>query len=260
MKTIPSRILVWTVGMLLCAACSVKEDRESCPCRLLLDFSGVDTSVVMSADLSVTAPGGLVFEGEVDSGRFDVEYEIAVPREMLWVNAYAGDGDCYVQGEGVVIPYGEPAPEVYLYASQVDARCEWLRRRVEMRKEFCIVTIQVNEEGGFPFCLVVDGCVDGYGLDGSPRTGTFRTEASGDVDGGFRVTVPRQVDASLALSVENEKGESKVFAIGEYIVASGYDWTKPDLDDVTLWLDYSRTQVTIRIAGWDKEYTYDVVI
>ena len=61
MKKRSSGILSVIVGVLLCAGCAVKEYRESCPCRLVLDFSEVDTSAVRSADLYVTVPDGYVF-------------------------------------------------------------------------------------------------------------------------------------------------------------------------------------------------------
>ena len=42
-----------------CVACSVKEDRMACPCRLVLDFGGNDTVSVRSAELLVTASEGI---------------------------------------------------------------------------------------------------------------------------------------------------------------------------------------------------------
>ena len=72
--------------------------------------------------------------------------------------------------------------------------------------------------------------------------------------------LPRQKDASLILEVEDAKGNSKIFALGQYIVASGYDWTLPDLDDVSVTLDYAMTEIRLVIGGWESVYRYDIEI
>ena len=72
--------------------------------------------------------------------------------------------------------------------------------------------------------------------------------------------VPRQMDASLMLEVEDENGISKSFAIGEYIMASGYDWNAEDLSDITVTLDYYITGVTVLVQKWDDEFVFDLVL
>ena len=59
MNKMSSKALSLLFGVLLSAGCSVKEYRESCPCRLVLDFSETDTLAVRSADLYVTVPEGV---------------------------------------------------------------------------------------------------------------------------------------------------------------------------------------------------------
>ena len=43
------------------AGCSVKEDRDECPCILVMDFSCVDTSLVKSVNVLAESPDGIVF-------------------------------------------------------------------------------------------------------------------------------------------------------------------------------------------------------
>jgi hypothetical protein len=52
----------------------------------------------------------------------------------------------------------------------------------------------------------------------------------------------------------------KTFALGEYIHASGYDWSAADLEDITVGIDYTRTKLIISVLGWDDVYEFDVVI
>ena len=68
MKMSSFRMLLLTACMLICAGCSVKEDRTVCPCRLFLDFSEVDPSAVKSADFHLSASDGFIFTGTLESG------------------------------------------------------------------------------------------------------------------------------------------------------------------------------------------------
>ena len=65
MRTMPSKVLMSVFSLIVCAGCSVKEDRTLCPCRLVLDFSEVDTAVIRSVDQDVTTPDGFVFAENV---------------------------------------------------------------------------------------------------------------------------------------------------------------------------------------------------
>jgi hypothetical protein len=72
--------------------------------------------------------------------------------------------------------------------------------------------------------------------------------------------LPRQIDASLMLEVDDGKGGYKAFALGQYIVSSGYDWTAEDLEDITVTLDYALTEIRLVIGGWESVYEYEMEI
>ena len=52
----------------------------------------------------------------------------------------------------------------------------------------------------------------------------------------------------------------RTFALGSYIAASGYNWTAPDLDDLTLHVDISVTSVTISTDLWSRTEELEVWI
>lgn len=157
---------------------------------------------------------------------------------------------------------------------------------VRLHKNFCRIDIQVMDVDGeeFPFKLRVRGNVNGYGLDGKPALGAFLcdaessetesagsgTESDGDDSGaasestgyghGYAVTVPRQTDDSLTLEIVTDDGVAKSFAIGNYISASGYDWTSADLKDICLEIDYARTVISFTIDKWIHSEQFEVVI
>jgi len=244
--------------LVLMAGC-IKEDRSECPCRLVLDFSDVDTTVVTSADLSVTSEDGFGYADAVDRSLFD-GYMLSVPRTLLEVCVWSGAGHCLNDDMSVTIPFGEDCPRVFLHTSEADADCELLEQKVDFRKNHCVLTIEVDEGEDYPFELTVRGHIDGYGCDMKPSVGDFSCRALPDSSGRCTVVLPRQLDSSLMLEITDGKESLKVFTLGESIVAGGYDWDAPELDDVTVTLDYSLTEVALEIVEWDDERLYDVVI
>ena len=256
----PSGVPAMVLGAILTVACSVKENRDICPCRLLLDFSEVDTAVIRSVDIFATAPDGLVFTGKLECKDFAREYEMEIPRSVLNLNIYQGALTHHIRGTELVIPYGEESPMVYAYSSRIDAGYEWVREKIVMKKSHCVMTIRVKDDSDFSFGLEVKGNVNGFDSAGNPMQGDFSCNAPGNAEDGFVVVVPRQVDRSLKLCVNESSGVSRTFALGEYMAASGYDWSQNVLEDVTVWLDYCLTHISITIRKWDGDFSYDVVI
>ena len=251
-------LLVSMLSLISLEGC-IKEDRSSCPCRFLLDFSDVDTSVVWYADISMTSADGFDYSDELDASGFE-GYMVTVPRTNLNVCAWAGAGYCLNKDMSVTIPYGEECPRLYLYVSDLNADCEMLEEKIVFRKNHCVLTIRLENWEGYPFGLTVRGKIDGYGRDLKPSVGRFACRVTPDSSGNCVVVLPRQLDSSLVLDVDDGTGSVRSFAIGEHITAGGYDWNAADLDDVTLVMDYSLTDMTIEIMEWDSEQIYDIVI
>lgn len=259
MKTMLPNVLIFAISLIMCAGCSVKEDRSICPCRLELDFSEVDTAVVLSADLDVTASDSFVCNAQVQASDFRYGYMLDVPKGLVRIAVWYGRGE-YAVEDGVRIPYGSEAPLVYLHYSEVDADCESLREQVMMRKNYCKVLIRMKGEDAAEVGISLLGNVDGYMRDGKPSSGPFRSEAVEEMDEGRSVVIPRQIDNSLIMELDDGSGVLKRFALGEYIAESGYDWKAPDLEDIVIDLDFAVTHLTLVIQGWEKEYSFDIVI
>ena len=250
-------IIVFFLICLALAGC-IKEDRRDCPCRLVLDFSSTDTSALMSADLRLTSEEGFGFTDAIEKAAFG-NYMVTVPRSRLEVCLWADAGYCLNEDMSITIPYGEDCPRVFLHVSSADTDCELRKEVMQLRKNHCVLTVKV-EEGEYPFKLMLKGKIDGYGSDFNPSVGDFACKAEPDSTGTCTVVLPRQLDSSLLLEINDGTESVKAFAIGEFIVDSGYDWQKPDLDDIAVNLDYSLTDVRLEIQEWDSETVYDVVI
>ncbi len=238
-----------------CYGCSVKEDRGSCPCRLVLDFSGVDTVLIKSAELVLkTVDGSFMLREDIDVEDFAGSFDVAVPRDEIVVTVWSGT-DGKLSDEGLLIPLGEDSPPVFFHASLVDADCESCLDTVRMRKNHCVMEIIFTGDGMAQGSFAVAGNVCGYASDGRIVVGDFRAGV-----GEGTVILPRQTDDSLSLEVTDASGVIKSFNLGGYISESGYDWTKPDLEDLTIAIDISVTEVRLEIGGWEKVLQFDVNI
>ena len=252
-------VVLPALAVLVMGAGCIKEDRSECPCRLFLDFTDVDTSSIASADILMTSEEGFEFVDVVESGYF-ADYMIKVPSHQISLQVLAGAGHCLSSDMSVVIPYGEECPKLFRHESVINADSEVVKERIRLRKNHCVLTIQVEAGEDYPFKLTVKGRVDGYGSNLKPTVGDFSCRAVPDDSGQCVVVIPRQLDSSLALEVDDGTGSVKTFAVGESIVAGGYDWEAEDLDDVTVTLDYSLTEIALEIIEWTEESVHEVII
>lgn len=231
--------------------CSVKENRDECPCQLVLDFAASDSLAPGPFNVAVLSEAGLIHSGNISN--IDEDYVINVPKGMLNVNVWQGDSD-------LCIPYGSECPSVYMHAFEADTRCEMLVKDVDLRKNHCCLTVMVEGYEKIPYSLTLYGNVDGYDLDGKPSEGAFSCVAYPDDSAGAQAQLPRQNDNSLMLEVDDGNFLTRRFALGEYLAASGYDWSAESLPDVTIILDYYVTRVKIIVRDWENEYTYNVIL
>lgn len=268
-----------------CPGCSVKEDRDLCPCTLVLEFpredaerlqDGVTVCMRGYSDdgfslCDTLLAGQAASDGSPDTISDKGSYSYVVPKgDIDLAVAYSADGlagELNSSGRWIEIDEGRPCPSIWTCCEKVSARADRVTVPVRLHKNFCRIDIQVRDVDGeeFPFKLRVRGNVNGYGLDGKPARGAFlcdaersETESAGSGHG-YAVTVPRQTDDSLTLEIVTDD-VAKSFAIGNYIAASGYDWASADLKDICLEIDYARTVISFTIDKWTHSEQFEVVI
>lgn len=251
-------LFVTFLGMALVGC--VKERRGLCPCRLHLDFTRIDTTIVQTARVNILGPKGFLYDEYLPAEAFADEMIVHVPKGGCMLCVYSGDRGMVVPEQGLSIPYGEECPPVYMMTSFLDTECEQYRKVVMLRKNYCQLSICVEDAEYFPFGLSVQGGVVGYGADGLPVEGDFYCSVDSLVDSQWNMAVPRQMDDSMVLNVNDGTTVLKTFALGEYIRASGYDWNAADLEDIIVGIDYTRTKLIVSVLGWDEVYEFDVVI
>ena len=231
--------------LLLVPSCSVKENRTACPCGLTLDLTGLPVRPVV---LSVTGEG----YSWTEVVHADTVLVLPVPKGEVAVSAVGG---ALAEGDGSVrIPAGEEAPPLYLFYDAISTGSEQVVLPVKLHKQFCTLELSFKGPPGYgpPFEVAVEGFYGGWEADGGPAPGSFSRRLLPGSDGRAALRLPRQGDDSLLMDIVFSDQMVRTFALGSYIAAAGYDWSAPDLEDLTLQVDISLTSVTISSDLWSR--------
>ena len=256
------RLLRLLLPVLLLPCCSVKENRSACPCALTIEFAGLPVRPVV---LDVVGEGYSLTEVV----HADTVLVLPVPKGELSVSAVGG---ALAEGDGSVrIPPGEEAPPLYLFNADVStAASEQFVLPVVLHKQFCTLELLFTGPPGYgpPFEVAVKGSVSGWLPSGDPLVLSFELGTSAPFsrrllpgsDGRATLRLPRQGDDSLLMHIVFSDRIVRTFALGSYIAASGYDWTAPDLEDLTLRVDISLTSVTVSTDLWSRTEDIELFI
>ena len=239
------RIVRILLALLLVPSCSVKENRAACPCALTVDLAVLPVRPVV---LSVAGEG----YSWTEVVHADTVLVLPVPKGEVAVSAVGG---ALAEGDGSVrIPEGEEAPPLYLFHAAVSTEAEQVVLPVTLHKQYCALELLFKGPSGYapPFEVAVEGFYGGWAPDGSPASGPFSRRLLPGSDGRAVLRLPRQGDDSLLMHIVFSDQVVRTFALGSYISAAGYDWTAPDLEDLTLTVDISLTSVTLSSDLWSR--------
>ena len=267
---IPYAVLVFIAIAGLSAGCSIKEDRDICPCTLVLDFNSVPDAVIGTSEVYVSNGNGILYSdpdagerltGEKVQGNAGYSYTVRIPKTYIALTVASGTGNFYVPSAGVLIPLGEECPPVWMHYSEADATGERCDQTVMLHKDYCEISIRMlASSGDYPFGLTVKGGICGINPDRSVMEGDFSYSFKPGQDGIGTVRVPRQTNNGLVLQIRDDEEVLREFALGEYIAESGYDWSEENLDDIEVAIDYANSYVTIDIEGWSGSFEFDITI
>jgi len=231
--------VMWMVGMLFLSSCSIKEDRDGCPCWMTVEMpgqAGHDGEKVGHDGRSPVGAGDdgtvvLRLRGNSDEDAVDYEYQVTeavrvdvgaleyeVPRGSVGVSAVAfsneipgragydglkagyDGGSAGYDGDEIRVPVGEQMDSLYGFFKMYHTRCESVLCDVELHKEFCTVSFTLGEDGySSPYRIEVWGNVAGVSAWDLMPLEGDFRFAPSPEDGVYRVRVPRQHDASLEL-------------------------------------------------------------
>ena len=252
-----SKGLFCALALFLAGACTIKEDRTGCPCRLVIGVQGGVPPYYLLLTQGDESVRDTLFSGSA-------AFEQTVVRRPLQFRVYCSDASLFVPGWGLTIPPGQDCPPFWSAVRSIVADGERQAEIITLHKNHCRVSLVFKMEGkpvrAVPFQLMIRGTVAGYDLEDKPVTGIFQYAPQPDADGVFTFGLPRQSDTSLQLEIRDSDGILRSFPLGDYIAQGGYDWAAPDLADLPMEIDYARTQVTFRMALWEKTVQLKMVI
>ena len=254
------------VLLLIITSCSlVKENRDSCPCNLIVEITGIQDAPAM---LLVKSARDSSYAELVSVSR-DSVMTLYVPRGGVSLSAWAGSSLPEGSGEAFIIPDGSQSPPLYLYHGKVDTRGDLAYAPVRLSKQFCTLSLEVEGPPGWgtPIGSAVRGVACGISLTGAILPGEFKYSpavppaTTGDTVQMGSVRIPRQhPDSQLMLDIMMEDHVIRTFSLGPYLQNAGYDWTATDLQDITVHMNLSVSDVTFTTPGQSEPVSLTVDI
>ena len=250
------------------ASCSLKEDRDGCPCHLII---GLDNAVGNgNADIFIFQDGEEVLADNVAPADYPEGYRCEVRRRPASATVIQGLEESVLNGGRLVIRDGNDADRLFLYNETLQCGSETVRAAADLHKNWTTLEISLAAEAGedSPVGNVridISGGICGMDLrNGAPVRGDFQCIAR-LADSGFAVyavNLPRQISSEDEILISVSRNGKELFScdISEAISKTGFDWSKPDLDDIRLGLDYISASVNVEIAEWETSPGSDKVI
>ncbi|MBQ7640182.1 MAG: hypothetical protein IJS91_04235 [Bacteroidales bacterium] len=254
--------LLLAFGLML-SACSVKEDREACPCLLSVIPAKAfeepmedDPDTEWRLTLTGYAEEGMIVEESFGMERVRDTLEYPVKKGNVVVTAWLAGAQAQVSGSCCRIPVGEEALPLYACREALDAGGETVCCTLHPRKQYSTLLLLDECSTEIPFegrTLKVRG--HSCGLDMAtmqPIEGDFECTAqlAQHLSGrGFQVRIPRQGDASLELELEPAApgDEALRFPLGEALFAQEYTPAHEEMPDYIVWL--SAGSAIIRVSS-----------
>ena len=247
-------------ALLIASSCSVKEDRSPCPCWLTVD--GTDAFRVSDRpSLRIWSGADVGVSETLPEGDAPYVREYTVPRGTATVSVHSGPETGKEEEGRVLFADNLPADTLWAHASAVDCRGEEARDTVRMRRQFARVALRPREgswsASGVRSMAVSTSC---GGLDLRtlrPLDGGWGMPLDIEDDTEAVFYVPRlRPDGRFSLTLDI-RGDAEERDLQAALRQTGYDWTKADLDDITLTLDGSLCVVEVTVEQWKGGEEYD---
>ena len=250
------------------ASCSLKEDRDGCPCHLII---GLDNAVGNgNADIFIFQDGEEVLADNVVPADYPEGYRHEAGRRPASVTVIQGLKENIIHEGRLVIKNGNDADRLFLYNETLQCGSETVRAVADLHKNWTTLEISLAAEAGEDspagnVRIDISGGICGMDLrNGAPVRGDFQCIAR-LADSGFAVyavNLPRQISSEDEILIAVSRNGKELFScdISEAISRTGFDWSKPDLDDIRLRLDYISALFDVEIAEWETSPGSDKVI
>ena len=155
----------------------------------------------------------------------------------------------------VAFRHGEQIDTIWSHTAVVDCRNEFARDTAALHRQFAVARLVLKaapEEDDGRLYSVETSC---GGLDlqsSSPTKGGWGMRLVMDGTFGCVFSVPRmRPEDRFAIRISNPDGGDDEVDIQAMLRDIGYSWSKRDLDDMVIALDYARGTVDITVLPWE---------
>ncbi len=251
--------LLLVASSIIIIGCSVREDREKCPCEILLDFSK-ETRKENLCIAAINDRGEFIHDERILKLENPIYSFNVEPSDQIYLAVAS-----YAEGFPINLPpfqppYGQEYYKQYAIFSSMMPRGGLIRKEIAMHKIYCEIEISFTSHPMEGVDKVsIEGRVSGYEMNGNPMEGAFKCVK--DVEqASVSMIVPRQKDDSLELMIYSEDKRLVSFALGEHIADMGYDWTAEDLEDIKIEIDLVNKRIYLDSDLWGSSKFYKLEI
>lgn len=261
-----NRIWLSVAAILLpLCSCSLKEEREDCPCIVKISL---DPSLSGKVVFGAFGEDGYSYRRENvlsdEEGGF-AEYQILRGNNTL----YMYQGELTLDGAMVRYRNGVQADSMYAWNSGLlNTNVENLDIRPVLKKQFATVYLSVISRNRSVYKIIVTGGVSGFNiLTMRPESGEFACLANKIDEWYYSFRIPRQFsDERLAteplkMEVYSDSGVAIAdYRLGEAIAEIGYDWESESLADIYVDVDIDQVRLSIDVGNWEDggEHSYKI--
>lgn len=242
---------------MLCS-CSVKEDRDGCPCVLTIDLRGC-TEWKDELSLKGWNATKTLFGISARAGDYPGGLEVQVPKGSISYFAHSPLPDSRKEGKNVYVREGHQADSLYAYRTTLSVSGDRAYDKVTMHKQFA--TLNVTFGSGAEAVQWVDSIsvmAEFNGIDLEtfrPVKGRY-VSGTGLVNSQLSVRIPRQGDGELTLELFREGKSLETVDLAEILRKKDYSWDDEDLEDI--WIDFNGESISIAIglSSWEEGEIY----
>ena len=253
----------------LCLACSVKEERSGCPCYAEVDVGGFISAGFSRALLFFSAEEPLL-EEEINLREYeDDAYVTPLERRTNRAAVVAGVENSRIADDILSVPSGLEADPIWAFGETFFCGGDAYLIKAAPHKQYCNMEISVaglDAADLYEFSFRVIADCNGLKLyDRTAVEGAYSCFARRSATGAFNVRIPRQSGGRILLEVYRDSSPDVqepvlVTEVGAEMLRNGYDWSREDLLDVSVGLDYSAAEVAIKIKDWIYDEFWNVQI
>lgn len=246
-------------GILLLSSCTIREDRTACPCRLELDLSGF---APISSQVSVAFWEGANTRME-DAGTAEL-FVRTLAKDTFDASVWCNVREGMLSGSRLVIPQGAQPDSLQVFRTRLSCTGETCTATAVPHRQHARITMKVRMEAGirYPYDFYAETDYCGIDLrDLSPIRGDLVFPIRQTEEDTYVFDLLRHgPDTQVRIAVHDKTEQIDELPLYEWLRTVGYDWEAPDLEDLTLYLDYVDHTIRIIISNWHEGEVVDAVI